>query len=223
MKLQDVFDQLSVGEFSQISIGGEAAGVINECNQDKVVQHLNLGLTAIYKRFNLREGRLRFTLDTTADTYAVQAADLLKIERVMTDDGTELTLNDYNDPYSCFTPSMNSIRLSPAIASQNESIPDCYKTQGLTVVYRANHPKVTGSFGYIDPEMIELELPESHLMALLYFLASRAHNPIGMSAEFNAGNIWYAKYEAECQDLENKGLQVQETEQANRLHRNGWV
>lgn len=223
MKLQEVFDQLSAGEFSQISIGGQPSGVINEANQELVVQHINLALTAIYKRFNLREGRLRFSLDNTADTYAVQADDLLKIEQVITDGGTELTLNDNSDPFSCSTPSLNSLRLNPAIALQSEGLPDQYKTSGLTVVYRANHPRIVVKYGVLNPLIKSLELPYSHLQALLYFVASRAHNPIGMQAEFNAGNAWYAKYEMECQELEAKGLQVQESEQNTRLHRNGWV
>jgi hypothetical protein len=223
MRLQDIFDQLSTSEFSQISLGGQDAGVINEANQELVLNHINMALTAIYKRFNLREGRVRFVLQPGADSYAIKAEDLLKIERVVTDGGEELTLNDHNDPYSCFTPSLNSIRLPKAIVAQDSSTPDVYKTEGLTVIYRANHKKISSKYGFLNPTTMQLDLPQSHLMALLYYIASRAHNPIGMGQEFNAGNTWYMKFLSECEDLENRGLQVQETEEANRLKRNGWV
>lgn len=48
MNLQEVFDQLSVGELSMLSVGGNDQGVIDESNWDKVLPHINLGLTALY-------------------------------------------------------------------------------------------------------------------------------------------------------------------------------
>ena len=53
MKLKEVFDQLTYGELSQLSIGGQAQGEITEENYARVVAHVNLGLSAIYKRFHL--------------------------------------------------------------------------------------------------------------------------------------------------------------------------
>lgn len=223
MKLQEVFDQLTTGEFSQISIGGEPPGVINECNQEKVLAHLSLALTEIYTRFNLREGRIRFTLQGGADTYQIRADDLLKIERVLLDSGDELPINDHSKSLGCFTPNLNTIRLTPAMAAQTSATPESHRTQGLTVVYRANHPRVALKNGFLNPSTANLELPYSHLAPLLYFVASRAHSTVGMTSEFNSSNTWYAKYEAACQGLENKGLQISETEGEDRLHRNGWV
>jgi len=68
-----------------------------------------------------------------------------------------------------------------------------------------------------------VQLPDSHLEALLFFVASRVNNPIGMTNEFNAGNSYAAKFEAACQALEEQGLQVDQDSQNTRLHRGGWV
>ena len=102
-------------------------------------------------------------------------------------------------------------------------VPEQYKTDSLEVVYRANHPKLVESGGGINPEAIELELPYSHLEALLYFVASRVHNPMGMANEFHSGNSWAAKYEAECMKLQQQNLEIDEGNDNDRLGRNGWV
>ena len=223
MKLQEIFDQLSYGEFSQVSIGGQPAGVINEANYANVVNHLNLGLSSLYKRFNLKTRQLTIPLDVGSDIYALKIDDILKIEKVTTDLEFELNLNREGDPYSCFTPSMNSLRVPQVILDQGKDLPDELKTVGLTITYRANHPRIAMKFGILMPEMKEIELPYSHLQALLYFVASRVHNPIGMVNEFNAGNSWYAKYEGECQRLELVNLQIDQGAMNTRLRSKGWV
>ena len=223
MNLQEVFDQLTYGEFSQISIGGQDAGVINEENYSRVLGHINLGLTALYTRFSLKERRITFPLQQDSDTYQLQVEDILKIEKILTDDDVEMGLNQESDLYSCFTPSLTTVRVAKVVVAQGFDLPDKYKTDGLTVVYRANHPRLLALHGYLNPETKVVELPSSHLSALLYFVASRAHNPIGMANEFNAGNAWYSKYEMACQELETRGLQVDRDMPNTRLQRNGWA
>ena len=223
MKLQEIFDQLSYGELSQLSIGGNDQGVIDAGNYARVLGHISLGLTALYKRFALKESRLSFPLQKTVDTYSLDVVDLIKIEKVLTDDAFELSLNQNSDAYGCFTPALSVLRIPQIVLDQSAGLPDELKTTNLTVVYRANHPKLEVGVGVFDPTTKEVELPGSHLMALLYFVASRAHNPIGMVNEFNAGNTWFAKYEAECQRLTTENLQVDQGDTNYRLVRNGWV
>lgn len=223
MKLQEVFDQLSYGEFSQISIGRQQAGVINESNYPNVMSHIGLGLSSLYTRFNLKERRLTIPLQADADTYELRVDDILKIEKVQTDSEFELSLNQDGDLYGCFTPTMNTLRVAKLVVAQGQDLPDDMKTDGLTITYRANHPKLLNKFGPLLPEMKTVELPSSHLQALLYFVASRAHNPIGMVNEFNAGNSWFAKYEMECQRLELENLQVDQGATNTRLRSNGWA
>ena len=223
MKLQEIFDQLSGGEFSQLSIGGRNAGVIDESNYGKVLGHVNLALTTLYTRFMLKERRLAFTLQADSDTYQLNLEDLVKITSVLTDTEYELGINQGSDLYSCFTPSLNTIRVPQAILDQGIDLPDALKTEKLTVVYQAMHPKIVMSLGFIDPTAVEVELPGTHLLPLLYFVASRVHNPIGMNNEFHAGNSYYKKYEMACQELEGQGIQVETDTSNTRMSRNGWV
>lgn len=249
MNLQDIFNALSSGELSQLSIGGKAAGVIDSQNRGKLLPHINLGLTALFKRFRLKDGellvqlkpdKLRYVLTNEFAVSSVGAAsdeayildsnnpyanDLLKIEAVLTDLDFALPLNDAMQAYSVNTPQLNTIVVPKLIVDGGRDLPDKLKTSLLKVRYRANHTKVTydpaSDFSYVDGT--ELELPDAYMEALLYFVASRINNPIGMSNEFHAGNSYMMKYEQECQRLEADNLQVDVTQTNSRLVRNGWV
>ena len=222
MYLQEIFDQLSGGEFSQLSVGGADSGVIDGTNAGRVLGHINLGLTTLFTRFNLKQRTLKFPLQAGSDTYSLNIDDILKITKVVTDLEVELALNREGDCYSCFTPSLKVLRVPEVIVNQGPDLPDEFKTASLSVVYRANHPKLKpqGLFSGVNQEV---ELPATHLLPLLYFVASRVHNPIGMSNEFHAGNSYYAKYEAACKELEHHGMQVDKDVFNDRLYRNGWV
>jgi hypothetical protein len=209
MKLQTIFDSLKHGELSQVNLGE-----ITEAKYPALVSHVNLGLMALFKRFNLKTGKMALPLVEDQEDYILTATDLLKVEQVTDADGVVLPLNDAADPTSLSTPASTILRVPT----------DAYDMSAtLTVHYRASLPMITVGLGYFDPQRIEVDLPVAYLQALLYFVASRVHNPIGMTNEFNAGNNWAAKYEYECQRLENENLQTDQGGSNTRLARNGWV
>ena len=229
MTLQEIFNQLMVGELSQISIGGSEAGEISRSNYPRLVPHITLGLTALYKRFTLKEGEVtirllpgisKYSIDSSGDTVFVSdpteedfADDLLKIERVTDAMGTDIPLNEWNNPYSAVTPSRTMLVLP-------KMWKDGVVPETLTVNYRANHPVIRN---VTRPASVNIELPDSYLEALLYFVASRINNPIGMTNEFHAGNSYAAKYEQECARLEMLNLEVDQGYQNTRLRAGGWV
>lgn len=237
MKLSEVFDQLAYGELSQVSLVDSGTGLIKTTKYPALVGHANLGLTALYTRFNLKENRMLLPLRAGQISYPLRSDedirveygaedfdnDILKVEKVMTDAGIELGLNDGSDPYGCMTPSALVLRVPLVVVNKGPDLPEDLMTDSLEVVYRANHPKLVYSATGFNPANIELELPPSHLDPLLLYIASRVHNPIGMSNEFHAGNSYYAKYEAACARLENSGLEVDQGSQNTRAGRNGWV
>lgn len=248
MKLSEIFTQLTYGELSQLSLGGGESGEISPSNYPKILSHVNLALTALYKRFPLKEGQLTVALQTGRITYPLTSAyavanrrsresvryivdtqdepfinDILKIERVYTDTGFEMGLNDEADKYTCTTPTSTTLRVPASVVSQSMDLPQELRTTNLTVVYRANHPTLAVSLGGFDPDRVEVELPYSHLEPLLLNIASRVHNPIGMTNEFHAGNSYAAKYEMACAELERVNLRVDQGSQNTRLEKNGWV
>lgn len=250
MKLSQIFEQLTAGELRQMAISGAESGDgVLEKDFRTLTNHVVLGLTALYTRFNLKENSLIVQLQSDRFTYPLQSKyavngkftvepiryiidtvsapfldDILKVERVIAvDSNVELPLNDYNEIYSVVTPAMDTIRVPAEIVMPTTNLDPQLQTSSLKVVYRANHPNILPRAGYLDPELTNVELPMSHLQALLYFVASRVTNPVGMVNEFNAGNNWYAKYEMECKRLENEGVEIDISSQVSRARRNGWV
>lgn len=242
MTLKQIFDLLSQGELSQIHLGGTQG--IDESNWEMVLGAVNLGLTELHKRFPLRreqvvlqmqEGQLRYTLDVkhavsnrenpTVTKYLIDSAAnpfigrVLKIYKVFDASGCELKLNRVGDAFdqahsTVRTPSYNTLIL-----------PTMLPVQALTVEYLGNHPLLVKEQGYFNLEDVAVELPDTHLTALLYFVASRLFNPTGLSGNtaFHEGNNYEAKFEAECMRLENDGYENSEQEENSRLRRNGWV
>ena len=163
---------------------------------------------------------------TIQDTVLVPFKDdILKVERVLTDADWELGLNNESDKYSVFTPAFNSLRIHKDLVTDSINLPDYLITESLTVVYRANHLILNADNSDIDsPEDLEVDLPDSYLEPLLYFIASRILSPIGAGqGEMNMGNNYASKYEQACQSIEMANLRVDQGSQSTNLQRRGWV
>ena len=248
MTLQEVFSQLTYGELSQLNLGINPDGTPNEAQQDALIGHVNLGLAALYRRFPLKQGRITVALQEGRTTYPLHSAysvttrrsrepvrfildsadfpftdDISKVEQVFTDAGHEMALNDGADPLAIVTPAPTTLRVPPAVVGKANDLPAYLKTEKLEVVYRATHPMIVKPVGYFDPSRVELELPYTHLEALLYFIASRAYSPTGMVNEFDMGNSFAAKYERACQEIEFVNMRVDQGANYDRIQRNGWV
>lgn len=242
MTLQEIFDQLKYGELSGTDFAGHPAhGItpadegIREDDKPKLIGSIQLGLTALYKRFRLKvseiklerqEGQASYVLhsdfaqsntDSQAPVKYIDDSDypfiddLLEIEAVKDKDGNELDLNVRDKPLSLRTLRYNTL-----------VIPEDLEGDTFTVVYRADHPKIDPVYGQYISFAQEIELPAAYLQALLYFVASRVMNPIGIASEFHEGNNWAAKYEMECQRLEGQGMDISEQSQETQFEERGW-
>lgn len=235
MTLQDIFDQLGHGELVSLRMGGagEEDGIREE-DKPKLLSNIQLGLTALYKRFRLKEGEVIVQLADDRQLYEISSRyaasndkatlvylddaldpfddSLLKIEEVYDADGVPLALNKRGDADSLRTPSYNKLQ-----------VPSTLERQNLRIVYRRNHPKIDKILGPAVSFAVELELPDTHLEPLLYFVASRIMNPIGMVNEYHDGNNYAAKYEMACRQLEDQGHYIDDLGESSRFSENGWV
>lgn len=182
MTLQELFTHLSYGELSQISIGGQEAGVINESNFHRLLPHVQAGLTALYKRFTLKEGQVYLTLFPDTTVYPLTSRylwsgtgqrptgkhlehgevfrfkeDLLKVIRVVNDKGFEFSLNDLGDPYTIKTPDEKTLLIPERIVQQAAGLPDNLKSDTLQIFYRANHPNLAKAYGPYDLQSVTLD------------------------------------------------------------------
>ena len=73
MKLSDIFSQLAYGELSQVSLVDQGTGLISTTKYAPVVAHVNMGLTALYTRFHLKESRLILPLRAGQVSYPLHS------------------------------------------------------------------------------------------------------------------------------------------------------
>jgi hypothetical protein len=238
MKLSEIFNQLAYGELSQSSVVDVATGGIAATKYGQLIAHVNLGLSALFKRFPLKEKTVTFTLKSGQLIYPISVADsdiidaeegaedfsddILKIESIHVSSGVELGLNNKADPLSCFTPKVNVLSVPTLIVEKSLDLPSYLLTDTLKLTYRADHAILKMVLG-LDPTKIEIDLPYSYLELLLLFIASRVTTPLGAGQfEGLAGNNYYAKYEQACQALEMANLRVDQGSQNTRLTAGGW-
>lgn len=212
MNLQDIFDQLSHGELSTVFAGDISENPLDEARKEKLIVHINMGLTALHKRFGLKYKDETVDLMPGQHTYLLTSPDLLRIEAVKDPEGNEYRINDANDVCSLQMPNYKTLVL-----------PMDLETTALIVRYRADHPKIGTMKRYSYAPNVEIDLAAQYLEPLLYYIASRVMNPIGMSESFHTGNNYAAKYEQSCQELERQGYSHSQVEEDTRFERNGWV
>lgn len=234
MYLSDIFEQLTHGELAHITIGGNGDEVLPS-DYKKIIPHINLGLTELHKRFNVKLNEVIIDLyehiqiyyldqkyaqsnnDSTEPVKYISDSqfqpfrnDLLQILTVYNENGEELFLNDASQPYSVYTPSFNAIQ-----------IPYNYEENSLGVIYRATPDKIVYT-PTIDPSTYWINLPNTLLEPLLYYIASRAFSVLNTDQNVE-GNNYMQKFEMSVQRIIDLGLMNKDTYINNRLELAGWV
>ena len=237
MTLDEIFDQLSFGELSQIRPGGffTAGEVVPDEDQRQVITHLNLALTELHKRFWLSSKELNVQLYPHISTYtldkryAVQNKlstympkyiidsmyqpfnnDLLKIEMVFNECGECVPLNDRTNPNSLYTPQWNSIQ-----------VPMPYEGAAILVQYRADHEKIEWE-PMLDPTKVQVDIPMGLMEPLCLFIGHRAYRALNSDGGQENMN-YYQQFEAACQKAIDMGLQVTANTTNMKLDHYGWV
>lgn len=254
ISLEDVFDALKYGELSQLSIGGQDQGDVNEHNWKQIVNSVQLGLGALYRRFNLHSGTAllhpvegQYVYHMTRDRFRNSPSfdpvrnpfehgpvkfndSLIEITNMKAVSGLTFPINITGDITSIGIKDVRVISLPDKFFDH-----DFANTMQLTagrvieISYKGGHPKLflraeldSTGFDGMDFRQKMLELPEIYLEALLYFVAARFHNPIGMQNEFHSGNAYAQKYEMLCAQLEMHNHQNDEVRYNTNFQRNGF-
>lgn len=240
MKLSEIYEHLQFGELSNLGLVDKESGVIPETMYPKILSSVNLGLLELHKRFVLKKGILRIQLQTDQTMYPLKSMyqvgnkaptgtvqyilndgvkftdDLLKVEKVTSEKGMVFGLNNQTTEWSVSTPQDNLLYVSGTL--QRKWLPEI-----LTVEYRKGIRPLKICEDSFEQLCVNVELPDTHLMALLYFVASRLHNPIGFSqATMHEGNNYAQKFEQECMNLDAQNYRVDDVAVNCRAHRNGW-
>ncbi len=181
MNITDLFKNLSYGELSNLKIGMEGAGDIEETKKPKIVHYANNALMRLYSKFLLKEADLiieqaahimYYKLDsaynyTAEDPPALQRQyirdhpdrpyrdDAIKILRVVDIHGSTLPLNDHDRSDSVFTP-------QPTVLQ----VPYPIEMEPLGILYQARHVPLV----YTAPDT-RIDVPPSLEKALTSYIA----------------------------------------------------
>lgn len=211
MLLYEFFQYLSQGELSQYAIGTENSGRIAEKDYEKVITHLNMGLTNLHSRLPLKQAQVIIRLSSNQTTYTLPVENVLKIEEVYTEDGTAQVINNPANPDSYYTPSYNKLQ-----------VPNPTDGAVIAVLYRANHPRIPVARG-IDPKSIELDLTDVLVEPLLAYVMSRVMQSRGTAESINEANAMMQRYEFLLQQFQQSGSVSVDMPTNMKLRDNGWV
>ncbi len=232
MTLSDIFDQLAYGEFNKIFLG--EAGSIPQTSWNRIITHINLGLTELYKRFDLKQVELPVTIVAGTLDYDLKGAgDFIEILHVFNSDNVEIPLNNrvtaVNKEWNARQATVDRVHTNvPSVLSVNPQM----LPQVLTVVYKAGHTTIPKNpedqLDNFDLTGVKIDLPVSYLEALLYFIASRIFNPLDIGSvsnrsPFHSGNNYYSKYEAACAQLKASGLDISENLDTGLFQQKGFI
>ena len=213
MLLQDLHEQLSTIELSNLSIGTKGAGTIPAAKHPTIRILADQALTAIYSRFSLLEKELSIEADdttyiyyllkkhahqdpTAAQKYIRDTADdpftedVLKVLHVYNEEGQQLVLNDPLNSESLFTPKFNAIQI-PGPVSGN----------AYTVLYQADHPTLVP-----DDLNQQIDLPSYLEPALRAHVASRIFSAMNGQEHQLQGQTLMAEFNRIVGIVEEKDL-----------------
>ena len=236
--LQEIFDNLTYGNLSHVSIGNAALGYIEAKDYPKIVSGVNNALTAIHKRFLRRTEEVRIQQQAGQSTYYLRSDyavsnsanptvtkylldsvaapfsdTLFKIEKVIHADGSDWPLNDSLQEVPIYTPSYDVLVMPPMDP-----------LEVVTVAYRANHPRIKIPDTGFDPKLIQLQVPAFMLDALSLNIAARIYTPLSAGdGQNSAASTFMYQYEQECLRLEAENMSLPGDESDDRFEANGFV
>lgn len=237
MKLSEVFEMLQYGELANVSISGnidEEVGIRVE-DYPLLISHINLALTDLHTKFNLKEKEVviqqyenlpYYELDskyavTNTDSnveikYIVDSVyspfidDVLRINAAFDECGQELPINDENQCSSIFLNSYKRIQ-----------VPYPNPENAIWLTYRANHEKLSMS----SPDLnADVNIPAYCVEALLSYVASRVHSQRTSQESQGLSVNLMAKYQMICAQIEEKNVLHNSPSNTNfKLGERGWV
>lgn len=234
MKVLDLFTRLSRGEFSNLAIGMEGAGIAEE-KQAKIIDYANEALIMIFSRYRLLEKNLlieevgHITNYHLRKQYAVSSQsnepyhyikdlagdpfkdDVIKILEVTDSRGRLRYLNDISVWDSLFTP-------------QPDTLQDPHPETGraLGVSYQARHPVLRSTGDNILSQ--DIDIPFYLEKALQSQVASLNFSHMNGQEHVLKSQEYAATYEKICLEIDERDLLNQTSSTSHhKLEQRGFV
>lgn len=245
--MKEVVNLLCESELVNLAFVDLDTKELNTAKLPSLVRSINLGALELHKRFNLKEGTLVLNVQPGQNLYFLRqefqegakarpsipvqyisalpgkffTVGLLKVEKVLDSKGYEYKLNEEDSCLSVYTPQADVIEIPDNLLKY---MADSNITQ-LTVKFRKAPVQHLICEDFADDwSCKQIDLPYTHLQALVYFVAKRSHNSVGFTENSTRERIDYnSLFEQECANLDALNLRVDRQGGDDRLRRGGWV
>ena len=230
MLLSKLFSYIATLDSAQINIGGDDEGLIAGKHYPKVINAANLALIEMYKEFPIRERSLAIQLYAHITEYILdpdyaqtntasteiykyiqdsvydpfEENNVIKIERVYDEEGTELTLNTDLDTYSLYTPAYNILQ---------HPYPD--NDNSVVITYRSLPDTIPIE---VDPDTYTVELPRQLLNLFLLY----TNYKLLSSVNKQEAQVKYNEYLAALAQAKMQGLFRLDDFPNQKLEALGW-
>lgn len=232
MDIQTLLKNLSYGELTDLYVGIDGTGAVDEAQVEKILHYANEALLRLYSRFvllekdviiQLQEGRasyplapryarsqqnpqgeLPFILDSPFKPFL---GDALQIHTVFDSFGRRYPLNNENNPHSLFV-----------IGGTTLQVPRPTPGMYLSTAYQARHPRLTAS-ELTAPILV----PDALQGALQAYIGHLYYNGINTPEGAAKAATFLARYEAICEECVRLDLVHSSIALTNlRFDDNGW-
>lgn len=234
IKLTELYKSLALSVLNNTSVITDDKKDIEPDKKEYILEFINEGLTRLHSRFPLktnnvfvemREGRTEypllarysfmgfdpalaqypFIMDSASNPFK---EDVIKILMVYDSEGQRRGLNDNHNPHGLFTPRPDTLQ---CIRPRHCEV--------LTVTYQAKHPTVT-----VDGENQEIDLPDSLLPALKYWVAYSYYTGLNTAESTSKAAEYLQMYESICGEVKDYDLGSSSESSTNTLfERRGWI
>lgn len=215
MRVQDLFEQLSYGELSSLSIGMEGAGDIAPDKQDMVITQINAALKAIYTRFLHRRDFIEVAAVAGQRRYQVAPTEgLIKILSVVRKD------DPATDRDECLVLGLNSRNSSHGVqilTHDSFQLPAPQAGELYEVEYQAGHTKLTA----LADEITVMPALEE---ALLCKVAASIFSGMNGEGHRSKAQELMGRYEQLCSEAQMEDMaQESGDDEFDRLRDRGFV
>jgi len=238
--LKTLFSLLAAGEFANMAVVKDVRGNIDESEYGKILQHINLAIIEIYKRFKFKEEELILCVDPLVSTYYLRpehteapgntdtvryiehpagrngSINLIEIKDVYDSNNAKVVMNNrFCIPYVKQV-SADTLRITGLLSAEK-----------LSVVFQS-HPDVPVLNDMFNMNTYKLDIPSTIIEPILYYTAARVFRPTGANnstANADKSSAYMQQYELACQKIDLYGLATQDEDvpTERRFRQEGWV
>lgn len=233
MNIADLFERLSYGELSNLSLSVDGGGTIEPKHHAKVVHFINEGLLSLYSKFELSKKQLLIEMVQGITNYHLEpryaetqwdsnevpypyikdlgrekyTGDLIKVLEVYDEKG-QLPLNDIYSVNSVFTPQHKVLQ-----------VPHAKDYRSLSVVYQAKHEVLT-------PDNLEAQIviPDVLESALLAYIGYKVFSVMNSTDSNSKSKEHLANFYRICEETIANDLVSSSVSTVNdKFSNGGWI